>query len=64
MEKMGIEVFRKLAKQQRPAIAKDLESILDKYDKTKENKSTISGTKVGGQKAGALATTRKRSMSK
>jgi len=32
---MGLEVFRNLAKSQRPVIAKDLNLIFDKYDQNK-----------------------------
>jgi hypothetical protein len=34
-EKIGIEAFRNIAKNQRPAITKDLNAIYDKYDSKK-----------------------------
>ena len=40
-EKMGFDVFRNLARNEKPALAKDLNSIFDKYDPGKNNTSTI-----------------------
>ena len=41
-EKMGIEVFKTLAKNQRPAIAKDLNNFLGRFDsRTKTNNSSV-----------------------
>lgn len=38
-EKLGLEIFRSIAKDQRPAVAKDLNTFLDKFDK---NNNTVS----------------------
>jgi hypothetical protein len=38
-EKIGIDIFRNIAKNQRPAISKDLNSIYDKYDTRRETAS-------------------------
>ena len=41
-EKLGIEVFRVIAKDQRPAVAKDLNTLLDKYDKNPSTSGLVS----------------------
>jgi hypothetical protein len=41
-EKTGLEVFKNLAKNERPAIAKDLNTLLSKYEGMKANSSILS----------------------
>jgi hypothetical protein len=38
-ERIGIEIFRNIAKNQRPAITKDLNAIYDKYDNKRDSMS-------------------------
>jgi hypothetical protein len=40
-EKIGIEIFRSIAKDQKIAVAKDLNTFLDKFDKQNRNMTSI-----------------------
>lgn len=61
---MGLDIFRNLARNQRPAIAKDLNTIFDKYDKTKENESVVLAKTVSPSNRPPPTPSRKRSVSR
>ena len=49
-EKLGLEVFRTIAKDQRPVVAKDLNSLIDRFDKNLGTSSSFASKRVSPSK--------------